>query len=144
VEYLVPYTGEPALELETVNTLGVRVKVPKDWYNDFGVFVRYSSPFDATQVAALRAVIDTQELREYFSASIYGYRGFDGPPVEAGVLNFNGLTWKLYLTSSNGRPVDIAIAEEGSTSLIIIMFTHPDEHDAFYRTLFLPMIESAQ
>lgn len=144
VEFLVPYTGDPALELETVNTLGVRVKVPKDWYNDFGVFVRYSSPFDATQVAALRAVIDTQELREYFSASIYGYRGFDGPPVEAGVLNLNGLTWKLYLTSSNGRPVDIAIAEEGFTSLIIIMFTHPDEHDAFYRTLFLPMIESAQ
>lgn len=144
VKYLVPYTGEPAIELETVNTLGVRVKVPKDWYDDFGVFVRYSSPFDATQVVAFRDFISVQELNEYFSASIYGYRGLDGAPTEAGVLQFNGLTWKLYFSTSNGRPVDIAAAEDGSTSIIIMMITHPDEHDAFYRTLFLPMIESAR
>ena len=144
VDYLVPYTGEPAIELETVNTFGVKVKMPKDWYYDEGFFVRFSSPFDITQVAALRTLISVQELKDYFSSSIYGYRGLDGAPTEAGVLQMNGLMWKLYFATSNGRPVDIAAAETAGTSLIVIMFTHPDEHDAFYRTLFLPMIESAR
>jgi len=144
VDYLVPYTGEPAVALKTENVFGVNVKIPQDWYFDDGFFVRYSSPFDITQIAALRARITVQELKDFFSSSIYGYRGLDGPPIEAGVLQYNGLTWKLYFARSNGRPVDIAAAQDGSTSLIIIMFTHPDEHDAFYRTLFLPMIESAK
>ena len=144
VDYLVPYTGNPEIELENVNTFGVNLNVPKDWYDDGGFFVRYSSPFDITQVAALRTLISVQDLKDYFSSSIYGYRGLDGPPTEAGILQMNGLTWKLYFASSNGRPVDIAATEDGGTSVIIIMFTHPDEHDAFYRTLFLPMIESAR
>jgi pimeloyl-ACP methyl ester carboxylesterase len=144
VDFLVPYTGEPALELKTINAFGVNVKVPKDWYFDDGFYVRYSSPFDITQIGAFRTLVTVQELKDYFSSSVYGYRGFDGAPIESGVLQFNGLTWKLYYTTSNGRPVDIAATQDGNTSLVVIMFTHPDEHDAFYRTLFLPMVESAR
>ncbi|NOH00638.1 MAG: hypothetical protein HND47_01015 [Chloroflexi bacterium] len=83
-------------------------------------------------------------MKDYFSSSIHGYRGLDGAPVEAGVRNANGHTWKLYYATSNARPVDIAAAEAGSTSLIVIMFSHPDEHDALYRTVFLPMVDSAR
>jgi hypothetical protein len=144
VDYLVPYTGEPALKLESLQSFGMTVNVPEDWYYDDGFFVRYSSPFDITQVGAFRTFISVQELKDYFSSSIYGYRGLDGAPSEAGIINANGYTWKLYYATSNGRPVDVAAAQDGSTSLIIIMFTHPDEHDAFYRTLFLPMINSAR
>lgn len=144
INFLVPYTGEPPIELESVRSFGMTVNAPKDWYYDEGFFVRYSSPFDMTQVGAFRALISVQELKDYFSSSIYGYRGLDGAPSEAGIINANGYTWKLYYATSNGRPVDIAAAQDGSTSLIIIMFTHPDEHDAFYRTLFLPMINSAR
>jgi hypothetical protein len=50
----------------------------------------------------------------------------------------------LYIALSNGRPVDIAMADDGGTSIIIMMFTHPDEHDALYRTVFLPMVNSAR
>lgn len=144
VDFLVPYTGEPSLELESVRSFGMTVNAPKDWYYDEGFFVRYSSPFDITQVGAFRALISVQELKDYFSSSIYGYRGLDGAPSETGIINANGYTWKLYYATSNGRPVDIAAAQDGSTSLIVIMFTHPDEHDAFYRTLFLPMVNSAR
>lgn len=144
VEFLVPYSGDPSVELKRENTFGMSVLVPEDWYYDEGFFVRYSSPFDITQVAALRAFVTVQELKDYFSSSAYGYRGLDGAPVEAGSRQANGLTWKLYFATSNGRPVDVAAAEDGGSSLIIIMFSHPDEHDAFYRTVFLPMVDSAR
>ncbi len=144
VEFLVPYSGDPSVEMKRENTFGMSVLVPEDWYYDEGFFVRYSSPFDITQVAALRAFVTVQELKDYFSSSAYGYRGLDGAPVEAGSRQANGLTWKLYFATSNGRPVDVAAAENGGSSLIIIMFSHPDEHDAFYRTVFLPMVDSAR
>lgn len=145
VEFLVPYTGNPPLEMEKQRVFGVTLDVPKDWLFTFdGFFVRASSPFDITQVSALRAAISVQELKDFFSSSIHGYRGLDGAPVEAGIRSANGYTWKLYYATSNARPVDIAAAEAGSTSLIIIMFSHPDEHDALYRTVFLPMVDSAR
>jgi hypothetical protein len=40
--------------------------------------------------------------------------------------------------------VDVAIADLGNTTLVIMMFSHPDEHDALYRTVFLRMIDSAE
>ncbi|MBK8782622.1 MAG: alpha/beta fold hydrolase [Anaerolineales bacterium] len=144
VEFLVPYTGEPAIELITKSASGVTVDIPADWYYDEGFFVRYSSPFDITQVGVFSDTVTIQELKDYFSSSAYGYRGLDNAPAEAGVRDANGLTWKLYYSTSNGRPVDVAAAENGFNTLIIIMFSHPDEHEALYRTLFLPMVDSAR
>jgi hypothetical protein len=144
VEFLVPYTGEPAIELITENAFGMTVDIPADWYYDEGFFVRYSSPFDITQVGVFSDTVTIQELKDYFSSSAYGYRGLDNAPAEAGVRDANGLTWKLYYSTSNGRPVDVAAAENGFNTLIIIMFSHPDEHEALYRTLFLPMVDSAR
>lgn len=144
VDFLVPYTGDPVIKLTRMKSFGVSLDMPADWYNDNGFFVRYSSPFDVTQVGALRAQISIQDLVDYFSSSAYGYRGLDKAPVEVGVREANGLTWKLYSSTSNGHPVDVAAAEKGPTAIVIIMFSHTDEHDALYRTVFLPMVDSAR
>ncbi len=145
VEYLVPYTGDPSIELEEQDFFGVTVDVPKDWLFTFdGFLVRGDSAFDVTQAGAFRAFLSVAELKDYFSLSAYGYRGLDGAPLEAGTRNAHGLNWKLYIATSNGRPVDIAAADDGGTSLIIMMFSHADEHDALYRTVFLPMVDSAR
>jgi pimeloyl-ACP methyl ester carboxylesterase len=144
VEFLVPYTGEPAIQLKERRTFGVTLKVPQEWYYDSGFFVRYSSPVDITQVGAFRLFVSVQDLKDYFSSSAYGYRGLDHAPIETGVRQANGLTWKLYYATSNGRPVDVAATQVGGASLVIVMFSHPDEHDALYRTVFLPMVDSAK
>jgi pimeloyl-ACP methyl ester carboxylesterase len=145
VKFLVPYTGEPALELKEEDLFGITVDIPEDWFFTFdGFFVRGASVFDITQVGAFRAFLSAGELKDYFSLSAYGYRGLDGAPVEAGTMRANGLDWKLYIATSNARPVDIAMADDGGTSLIIMMFSHADEHDALYRTVFLPMVKSAR
>jgi len=144
VEFLVPYTGDPAIKLTKAKSFGVTLDVPSDWYNDEGFYVRYSSPFDITQVGAFSINVSVQDLKDYFSSSAYGYRGFDSAPMEAGVREANGLNWKLYYSTSNGRPVDIAAAEVGFNSLVVVMFSHPDEREALYRTVFLPMVDSAR
>jgi hypothetical protein len=80
----------------------------------------------------------------YFSSELNGYRGFDSAPQAVGTRSANGYDWTLYTTSSNGRPADIAAASDGNQSLMVVMFSHPDEHDALYRTIFLPMVDSAR
>jgi pimeloyl-ACP methyl ester carboxylesterase len=145
VEYLIPYAGDPALQLDEQRAFGVTVAVPEDWYpTDDGFFVRGNSAFDITQAGAFRSELTAEELKDYFSSSSNGYRGLDGAPTEAGTRNAHGFIWKLYIASSNGRPVDIAMADDGSESLVVMMFSHADEHDALYRTVFLPMVDSAR
>ena len=145
VKFLAPYTGNPAIELKRKNLNGISVTVPPDWlYVDNGFLWRGSSSFDITQVTAFRADISVQDLVDYFSSSINGYRGFDGAPAAAGTRQANGHSWTLYYTTSNGRPVDVAAVDDGGSSLVIVMFSHPDEHDALYRTVFLPMVDSAR
>ncbi len=145
VDFLTPYTGDPALSMSSEDLFGVTVDVPDDWFFGGGFFIRGSSPFDITQVGAFRTYFSSaSELKDFFSLSAYGYRGLDAAPLEAGTRTARGRIWMLYLGKSNGRPVDIAIADLGSTSIVIMMFSHPDEHDALYQTVFLPMINSAR
>ena len=145
VKFLVPYTGDPALELKRENLNGVSLIVPTEWkFVDDAFWWRGSASFDITQVTAFRANISVQDLVDYFSSSINGYRGFDGAPTPAGTREANGHAWTLYYATSNGRPVDVAVVDDKGSSMVIVMFSHPDEHDALYRTLFLPMVDSAK
>ncbi len=142
--FVVPYTGDPALALKTVNSHGINVDVPKDWQLDTGGFYeRDSSPFDTTTVGLLKVSGSTSSIQKLFSLQAYGYQGLDSPLTPAGQRHANGFNWKLYTSSSYGRPVDIAMVDDGSSSIVIVQFCNQDEHDALYRTVFLPMVDSA-
>ena len=145
VEFIVPYTGDPPLELETREVWGVTVEAPQDWWNlGDGFFFRANSPIDITQIGVFQDFLTPEELVDWFSLGAYGYRGLDSPPFQVGQRQANGLTWSLYISSSNGRPVDIAMADYGFNSLVVIMFSNMDEHEALYNTVFLPMVDSAR
>ena len=142
--FVVPYTGDPALELKTVKFYGIKMKAPKDWHEDGGGFYfRGNSPFDITEVGILVLPISISNVEDYFSLKANGYRGLDGPLLPAGERQTNGFNWQLYTSSSYGRPVDIAMIDYQGWSIGIIQFCNKDEHDALYRTVFLPMIDSA-
>lgn len=146
IDFLVPYTGDPAVELTREELNNISIEVPKDWKMiEDGVLARNASPVDITQLVVIREDMNVDELVDYFSSSLHGYLGMDNAPTEAGTRQANGHTWTLYYSTSNGRPVDIAVTNGGGgQSLILIMFCHPDEHDALYRTVFLPMVNSAR
>ena len=144
VDFLVPYTGNPLLPLDTRKVSGISVDAPEDWHYLDGFFLRGSSSLDITQIGILRANVSAAELKDWFSLGAYGYRGLDTAPINVGQRNENGLKWTLYTSTSNGRPVDIAMADREGNSLIIMLFCHSDEHDALYQTVFLPMVDSAR
>jgi hypothetical protein len=144
--FLTPYTGNPAIEMDATKVTGVSVDAPKGWsaVGD-GFYARMSSPLDITQIGIMRAsYVTTDELKDFLSSSTYGYRGLDSAPANAGQRNENGLQWTLYTSSSNGRPVDIAMAKYKEGSLVVMMFSHVDERDALYQTVFLQMVDSAR
>lgn len=145
VDFVVPYTGNPPLLLTTTDVWGITVDAPADWLSlGDGFFFRANSPLDITQIGVFEDYLTPEELVDWFSLGAYGYRGLDSPPFQVGQREANGLNWSLYLSSSNGRPVDIAMADYGWNSLVVIMFTNMDEHEALYKAVFLPMVDSAR
>ncbi|MBI3170468.1 MAG: alpha/beta fold hydrolase [Chloroflexi bacterium] len=143
VKFILPYTGDPALKLKTDNLNGVTLKVPADWVLIDGGLYRGNSLFDVTEILAFREAISVDELALYFS-SYSSYLGFDSSPAPTGTHQANGRIWSLYYTTSRKYPVDLAVADSGSKLTIIALFSHPDEHDAMYSTVFLPMVDSAK
>ena len=145
VDFVVPYTGDPPLKLKTTKAYGLTVDVPSEWRSlGEGFYYRGNSPFDITEVAVLRLPASSQDIEKSFSLKAYGYRGLDSPLIPAGTRQANGLAWKLYTSSSYGRPVDIAMADDGSWSITVLLFCNQDEHEALYQTVFLPMVNSTE
>ncbi len=143
-DFIVPYTGKPALPLKSVTTDGINVEIPAGWHKDnSGLYDRDNSPLDTTMVGLLKVPTSTSNIEKIFSLPAYGYLGLDGPLTEVGQRHANGFDWQLYTSSSYGRPVDVAMVDNGNSSLVVIQFSNKDEHDALYQTVFLPMVDSA-
>ena len=142
-DFIVPYAGSPALPLKTVTTDGINIAVPTGWHKDnSGLYDRANSPLDTTRAGLLKVLTSTSNIEKIFSLPAYGYLGLDGPLTAAGQRHANGFNWRLYTSSSYGRPVDVAMVDKGNSSLVVIQFCNKDEHDALYQTVFLPMIDS--
>ena len=143
VQFLVPYTATPPLKLKKVDAAGISTIAPADWrpLGD-GFYFRGDSPFDITQAGVFEVDgTSSSELVNWLSMKAYGYRGLDSAPAQAGQRQANGLKWTLYTSTSYGRPVDIAMADYRGRSVVILAFSDNDEHDAIYRTVFLPMVD---
>ena len=65
-------------------------------------------------------------------------------PVKYEERQSNGLTWSLYKASSDGLPVYIAFARFGKDTLMVVMICYPDEQDALYKSIFLPILDSTK
>ncbi len=146
--FTVAYTGDPPIKLKAVDDpyQGISFLAPADWvsYGD-GFYRREESQFDITQLIILQSPFFTsQAILDSLSSKLYGYGGFDAAPIATGQRTANGMTWSLYTLSSYGRPVDLALAEDPDSggTFVVLLFCHNDEHEAFYNTLYLPVIDS--
>lgn len=146
VDFVLPYTGSPALELADSDSQGVTVEVPADWTElGDGFYLRGNSPFDVTEIGVLTVPgVRTSDLLNWISQKAWGYRGLDGAPIYDDQRQANGLDWTLYKASSYGRPVDLAMADSAGGSVLVLAFSNIDEHDAIYQTVFLPAVDSAR
>ena len=152
VDFTQPYTGNPAVGLDpiTLPNSGVTISAPVSWptYGDKGQgdYWRDSSPLDIAQVLITETPQTRTQLVRTFTQKLYGNLGFNPASMPAaGTRSANGITWSLYTLDSYGRPLDLAIGKipNSPLSLVVLLFSHPDEHAALYQSLFLPVLDSA-
>jgi pimeloyl-ACP methyl ester carboxylesterase len=68
--------------------------------------------------------------------------GFD-PELESVVsTESDSLVWDLYSFEYQSYWADLALAEGGGKSYFVLFITPPDERDALYETVFLPVVEA--
>jgi len=146
VSFILPYTGDPPAALKAVGPGGLSARVPSGWTDvGEGFYLRDNSPFDVTQVGIFPVPATTSaDLLKWVSQKAWGYRGLDTAPIWASQRTANGLDWTLYTSTSLGRPADIAMADHNGSSIVVLAFSSVDEHDAFYRTIFLPVVDSVR
>ncbi|MRR10535.1 hypothetical protein EG831_10785 [bacterium] len=145
IGYILPYTGTPPEIMAEYAGEGFSASVPRDWDEQGdGLSLRSNSPMDITQVLIARTFLSSSELLDSLSSTLYGYQGFDSAPVQNGIRQANGLSWSLYQTASYGRPVELAMADDNGTAIVVLLFCHEDERAALIETVFLPMIDSVQ
>jgi pimeloyl-ACP methyl ester carboxylesterase len=146
--FLVPYTLSESLPLSNVELPDddLEVLIPADWkdYGD-GIYTRGSSGLDITQLNIFRLdMAPAQALSILSERTFYGRMMLDGEPVLEEERVLGDFSWKLYSTTSFGTPVDMALASDDGTTLMVLLFTHTNEHDALYQAVFLPVVGSVR
>jgi hypothetical protein len=141
VAFEVPGGAVAEVELEefTSDVLGVTGLVPVGWTEvGPGVYGRGESAVDTTMLLMQGAPMPGDQLLNL----LMGQFGLDETPEPVGQREANGLTWTLYRFEVQGLPVDMAIAEAGDMSLIVLLQSDDDEQEALYEAVFLPAVDA--
>ncbi len=143
--FIVPYTGVPPLKLENSKSLatGISGDYPVDWTSTgHGAYFRMSSELDKTQLIVQFSQLSASDWIDSLMKEFNSKEGFDELPYRATSRAVNGLNWALYRTTSLGLPVDLAFAEFGQQTWMVLMLSNSDERSALYKTLYIPVIDS--
>jgi pimeloyl-ACP methyl ester carboxylesterase len=147
VQFAVPFDPNTPLSFEPVviEQYHVTTQIPFGWDGvEFGFYNRNGSYGDITQVGIQRATVTQAEWAAWLMTNFRGNHGFDQSPTKYEERQANGLTWSLYRTTSEGLPVNIAFAKSGKDTLMVLMISYPDEQEALYNSLFLPILDSTK
>ncbi len=145
IKFVVPFDASAPIVLEpaTIEQYQVNTRVPTGWTpGTFGFYNRSGFWGDVTQIGIQRAAVSESEWLTWLSTNFRSNQGFDQPPVKQGERQANGLTWSIYKASSQGYPVDLALASSGKETLLVLLLSYQNEHDALYNAVFLPAIDS--
>ena len=147
IKFIVPFDPNAPLSFEPViiDLYQIATRIPADWEAaEFGFFNRSGSFGDNTQIGIQRAAVSESEWAVWLSTNFRVNKGFDEAAVKYDERKVNGLTWSIYRASSQGNPVDMAFARSGNDTLMVLMFSSRDEHDALYNAVFLPVTDSTK
>jgi pimeloyl-ACP methyl ester carboxylesterase len=120
--------------------IGIQAVVPVGW-NEVqpGIFARSSPTVDmAVLQIASEKDISVEDMLEAISK---GY-SLDVSPEISAERSVNDLTWSLYTFEVQGVPRDLALAESEGLTLILLMRSAVDEHDALHEAVFLPILDA--
>jgi len=145
-EFRVPgeATAEVSLEPFTTDVFGTEVSgvAPAGWEEvNAGAFARQETGLDQTvilQQVAPGAV--AEQLLELLSEQL----GLEETPESAQDVDAGGHAWTLYEAESQGSPVDIALAEDGAFTYVVLLVSDRSERSYLYENVFRPALEAIQ
>ncbi|MCP4289470.1 MAG: alpha/beta hydrolase [Gammaproteobacteria bacterium] len=141
VAFIVPVeNADIEFESYTNSEMGIQGVVPVGWTEvQPGIFARSSPTVDMAvfQVAVERDI----SVEELLKAISEGY-GLDGIPEISAERKANDLTWSLYTFEVQDVPRDLALAESEGLTIILLLRSAADEHDALHEAVFLPIVDA--
>ncbi len=144
-EFFLPYDGDQPVEVVPITEHTVRMKgvVPVGWKKQISSnsYHRRAYLFDPTFVG-----FESFPAPEYLVVDVltdsFENSGFDETPTKIGSHSANELEWTIYRSKFNGEPVLLALAQISSRrTLALFMVVSAPEQQAFYKGLFIPMLD---
>ncbi len=134
-----PGTGKVELVPFESEIMGIRGQVPAEWEEIIiGVYQRARSDVDPTVLLAQALPIDVEEL----AAIVLEPLGLDELPEPAAEREANGIRWTLYEMTAYGLPLDLGLAQSDGLAMLVLLQCEPQERDALYEAVFLPVIDA--
>jgi hypothetical protein len=134
VTVLVPHTEE-GFGFETV--------VPDGWTSvGNGIYARQSSPTDTTVIAQQAAPLGAEALLN----AILPQLALTTAPESVGTYAGQALEWTLYAidvtVGATSIKVDLALAEDGGTTYLVLLQTSPEDYETLHAGVFLPTLDA--
>lgn len=145
INFFIPSNPGPPYIIMPVNLdqYGLTALLPLGWKPETRWFYnRDDWPADPTQIRIQGASISESEWITQLNSNFRGNYGFDQPPVKVGERRANGFVWTIYQTTSLGNSIDLAFTKSQGNTIMVLLISLSDEHDALYNTVFLPVIDS--
>ncbi len=145
-EFFLPYTGQVPVDLVSMtdSSNGIQGLIPDGWKRKLPdtAYFRRAYLFDVTQVQ-VTAFSESRNLVLNDLSKSFQKNGFAGTPKKIDTHSANGLSWSIYTSKFNGEPVFVALAQVNvARTLGVIMVTSSAEQEAFYKGLFIPMLNA--
>lgn len=116
---------------------GLRGQMPAGWVEESpGTFV--SPARDATFVVQSLPPVPLALVVPVVMRNI----GVDVTPDAHGQRSANGITWTLYSTTADGKPVDFALGTGAGGNLLLLFQSPVGQRYAFYDAVFLPLVDT--
>ncbi len=125
-------------------SMGLRGLAPDGWVEVApGTYTPTGSLTDQTAVVQQAGPIAKDMLLSLLTAQIE-QSGFEIEFEPAGSRTANGLEWSLYTAEASIAAIDLALAEQGGVTYIVLLQTLVDERAALHDRLFLPLVDALQ
>lgn len=137
----VPVDADQPLTLVSWSSdvLGLAGAMPEGWQEvQPGVFARRRTGTDQTSLALLRVPLSEAETVRLLGERLDVAEGLQ----EAARREANGIAWTLYQTTTQGFTIDVAVAADDGSTIVLVLTSLPDDQPALYLGALLPVIDA--
>jgi pimeloyl-ACP methyl ester carboxylesterase len=131
---------EIVLEPVTWEDSGISGLVPAGWSDELlpRNYRRGLTALDPTTLVQDAVPMTADELFDLLTMQL----GLDPELESVASVESDSLVWDLYSFEYQSYRADLALAEGGGKAYFVLFITPPDERDALYETVFLPVVDA--